>query len=84
MSALDVLRDMQSRPWTAAVGSDALPPAGADLKRFYEQGVLEFLTGKRNLTRADWNAWVADFDRLGGLAWEKAGIDTATAAGYLK
>ncbi len=84
MSALTVLRDMQGRPWTAAVGSDALPNPNADLKRFYEQGVVEFVTGARQLTRENWNAWVAEFDRLGGADWEKAGIAAAEAANYLK
>ena len=84
MSALKVLRDMQERPWTAAIGSDALPPPNADLKRFYEQGVLEFLTGKRDLTRANWTTWVQEFDKLGGLDWEKAGIAKAQESGYLK
>ncbi|MDZ7581141.1 MAG: hypothetical protein U5R30_11065 [Deltaproteobacteria bacterium] len=65
MSALTVMRDMQSRPWTAAIGSDALPPPNADLKRFYEQGVLEFLTSKRDLTRANWTAWVQENRQAG-------------------
>ena len=84
MSALTVLRDMQTRDWTAAIGSDALPPPNADLKRFYEQGVLEFLTGKRTLTRENWTAWVTEFDRLGGADWEKAGLAKAAESGYLK
>jgi putative aldouronate transport system substrate-binding protein len=84
MSALTVLRDMQGRPWTANIGGDALPPPNADLKRFYEQGVVEFLTGKRLLTRETWTAWVAEFDRMGGADWDKAGIAAAEAAGYLR
>jgi len=84
MSALTVLRDMQSRPWTPNVGGDALPAPNADLKRFYEQGVVEFLTGKRQLTRNNWNAWVSEFDKLGGLEWEKKGIEAAEAGGYIR
>jgi putative aldouronate transport system substrate-binding protein len=84
MSALTVLRDMQSRPWTAAVGSDALPNPNADLKRFYEQGVVEFVNGVRPLTRENWTAWVAEFDKLGGKAWEDAGVAAAAAANLLK
>jgi putative aldouronate transport system substrate-binding protein len=84
MSALTILRDMQSRPWTANIGGDALPAPNADLKRFYEQGVVEFLTGKRELTRENWNVWVAEFDRLGGAAWDKAGIEAAEKGGYLR
>lgn len=74
MSALDVMRDMQSRKWTANIGSDTLPAPNADLKRFYEQGLAEFLTGKRVLNQSNWNNWVAEFDRLGGKAWEDAGV----------
>ncbi|MDR2397910.1 MAG: extracellular solute-binding protein [Spirochaetaceae bacterium] len=84
MSALTVLLDMQKRPWTPNIGADALPAPNADLKRFYEQGVVEFLTGQRELNRNNWEAWVAEFDRLGGLEWEKAGIAAAEANGYLK
>jgi putative aldouronate transport system substrate-binding protein len=84
MSALTVLFDMQSRPWTPNIGADALPPPNADLKRFYEQGVTEFLTGKRQLTRENWNAFVTDFDNLGGAAWDAAGIEAAKASNYIR
>jgi putative aldouronate transport system substrate-binding protein len=84
MSALTVLRDMQKRPWVNGVGSDTLPPPSADLKRFYEQGVVEFAIGARQLTPENWKAWVAEFDKLGGLEWEKSGIEDAKAKGLLK
>jgi putative aldouronate transport system substrate-binding protein len=84
MSALTVLLDMQKRPWTPNIGGDALPAPNADLKRFYEQGVAEFLTGKRPLNRDAWTAWVAEFEKLGGTEWEQAGIGAAEAAGYIK
>ena len=84
MSALTVLRDMQNRPWTPNIGADALPAPNADLKRFYEQGVIEFLTGKRQLTLENWNVWVSEFDRLGGFAWEGAGIEMAEKESYLR
>jgi putative aldouronate transport system substrate-binding protein len=84
MSALVTLREMQAKPWTTSIGADALPTPNADVKRFYEQGVAEFLTGQRQLTRANWNAWLADFDKMGGAAWEKEGIEAATAANFLR
>ncbi|MDR1466592.1 MAG: extracellular solute-binding protein [Treponema sp.] len=84
MNALTVLRDMQSRPWTSNIGGDALLSPNADLKRFYEQGIAEFLTGRRQLTRDNWTAWVAEFDKLGGLDWEQKGISAAETASYLK
>jgi putative aldouronate transport system substrate-binding protein len=84
MSALVVLRDMQDRPWINVQGVDMLPLPSTDLKRFYEQGVMEFVLGQRPLTRENWSAWRAEFDRLGGLAWEQAGLDIARTNSLLK
>jgi putative aldouronate transport system substrate-binding protein len=83
MSALVVMREMQSTPWTPNIGADALPTPSTDLQRFYRQGVAEFLTGQRVLNQQNWTAWVAGFDQQGGAAWEKDGIATAEAQNYL-
>jgi putative aldouronate transport system substrate-binding protein len=83
MSALEALRQMQSKPWTPCNGQDVMPLPDADLTRFYEQGVVEFMTGKRQLTKENWTSWVADFDKMGGKAWNDAGVAAAKAGGYL-
>lgn len=83
MSAYDVLVDFQSRKWTPCTGGDTLPKPSADLKRFLDQGLLEFLTGKRTLTKDNWTAWVADFDKQGGATWEADGLAYAKANGLL-
>jgi len=77
MSALVTLRDMQSRKWTAEIGADMLPTPNADLKRFYEQGLSEFITGKRQLTQENWNQWIDEFKKQGGQAWNDAGVKYA-------
>ena len=77
MSALDVLNQMDKLPYTPAIGSDAMPTPDADLKRFYEQGVVEFVTGKRELTRENWSAWVKDFEKMGGKKWNDEGVKYA-------
>jgi len=86
MSALKVLFDMQSRPWTPNIGGDNLTQPNADLQRFFEQGVVEFVTSTagRQLTRANWNTWLSQFDSRGGLQWEKDGIADATAKDLIK
>lgn len=84
MSALVTLRKMQSLTWTPSIGADTIKPPKADLKRFWEQGILEFLTGKRELTRENWTAWVAEFDKMGGLDWEKMGVEYCKANNLLK
>ncbi len=83
MSALWALREMQGKKWTPSMGADSMPVPSTDLKTFYEQGLAEFFTGKRALTEANWKAFIAEFDRIGGLAWEKAGLEYATANNYL-
>lgn len=74
LSSLKALRIMQSKPWTPCIGASLLPLPDADLQRFYEQGVVEFMTGKRQLTKANWDAWLAEFNKMGGKAWEQAGV----------
>lgn len=74
MSALKVLREMQSKVWTANVGASTMPTANADVKRFYEQSLAEFLSGKTELTEANWNAFLKEFERVGGKAWNDQGV----------
>ncbi len=77
MSALDVLNQMDKLPYTPAIGSDAMPAPNADLKRFFEQGLLEFITERRELTRDNWNQWIEDFKKVGGKKWNDDGIEYA-------
>ncbi len=84
MSALLVLREMQSKKWTNCMGADSMPVPSTDLKTFYEQGLAEFFTSKRALTPENWKAFIVEFDRIGGTNWEKAGLEYARANNYLK
>lgn len=84
MSALDVLIDMQSRPYTPAIGADSMPNPSSDLKRFYEQGLIEFAMGKRPCTQEAWDQWLKEFDNLGGKAWDEEGIAFGIKNGYIK
>jgi len=68
---------MDKLPYTPAIGSDAMPAPNADLKRFFEQGLLEFITERRELTRDNWNQWIEDFKKVGGKKWNDDGIEYA-------
>lgn len=83
MSALSVLREMQQKPWINATGSDTLPIPSLELKRFYEQGLVDFVTGKKTLTKENWAVWLEEFDKLGGAKWEQEGIAKARESSYL-
>lgn len=84
MSALEVLREMQTKKWTDSMGSDSFPAPSTDLKTFYEQGIAEFFTGKRILNQTNWNSWISDLRRLGADAWEKEGLDFGYANGLIQ
>jgi putative aldouronate transport system substrate-binding protein len=83
-SAEWVLRDMQSRPWTLNTGSDALPQPNADVRRFWEQGIVEFVIGSRTLNRENWDSWLAEFDQIGGAEWEDTAIAAAKELGFVQ
>ena len=84
ISPLKTLREMQATPWTACNGVAKLKQPTADIERFYNQGISEFLTGKRPLTKDAWNAWLEEFDRVGGKAWEDECLQIARTEGILK
>lgn len=83
MSALKALREMQEKTWTANIGAGTMPQPNADVKRFYEQNLGEFLTGAKKLTPENWAKFLSDFDKMGGKAWEDAGIEKMKADGLV-
>ncbi len=79
MSALTTLREMQSKHWTPAIGSDTMPTPNADVQRYYEQSLAEFLSGQKALTPENWQAFLDQFNRIGGAAWNEEGVAFARA-----
>lgn len=84
MSAYKVLKQMQDLTWTDCFGSEGIPSPSAELKKYYEQGVLDFVTGKRTLTRENWQLWLNGFTRAGGLDWERKCLNYAESKSLLK
>ena len=66
MSALKLLREMQSKKWTAAINN--LPGISSELKGFYEDCMKDFVAGRRDLLT--WESWLKEFDKNGGSDWE--------------
>ena len=54
-----------------ALGSEGLPAPSAEVKKYYEQGVMDFVTGKRVLIEENWQQWLNGFTRIGGIDWER-------------
>ena len=84
MSAFKVLRDMQSRKWTNAIGSGTLPTPSSDVLRYYEQSLAEFLSGAKELTPENWAAFIDQFNKIGGKAWNDEGVAQLEAEGLVR
>ena len=84
MSALTTLREMQEKYWTPAIGSGQMPTPNADVQRYYEQSLAEFLSGQRELTPENWQAFLDQFNAIGGAAWNQQGIDYARENGLVR
>ena len=79
ISPTGFLAAMEKTAWTDAVGSGMMPTPNADVSRFYEQSIAEFLSGTRELTPENWQNFLDQFARVGGEAWNEEGIEFARA-----
>ena len=77
IAPLEYLFAMNSKPWTVATGSASMPTPNADIFRYYEQSLAEFLTGAKELTPANWQNFLNGFERVGGKGWNEEGIEYA-------
>ena len=84
MSALTTLREMQEKKWTSAIGSGTMPTPNADVQRYYDQSLAEFLTGARALTPENWQAFIDQFNAIGGEAWNQEGLAKMQADGLIR
>jgi putative aldouronate transport system substrate-binding protein len=80
------LKLFQSYPWINVTGAGTIKPSpnNADLKRYINQGVQEFVLGKQPLTKENYAAFLAQMDKLGAADWEKAARAQMEEGGYLK
>ncbi len=83
MSALKVLREMQQHPWTPQSGVNGMPKPNADVERFLNQGISEFMTGARQLTKENWDTWLSEFNKMGGKDWNDKGVEYAKSNNLL-
>ena len=84
MSALRALREMQGMKWTNAIGSSTLPTPSADVQRYYDQSLAEFLSGAKALTQENWDAFIEQFNAVGGAAWNEEGVAALEASGLIR
>ena len=74
ISPVSYARAAENMPWQMAVGSGIMPTPNADVQRYYEQGIAEFLSGARVLSEENWQSFIDGFLRMGGQAWNDEGV----------
>jgi putative aldouronate transport system substrate-binding protein len=86
MEPMEFLGFFQSQPWVDGRGVQViLPPANAaDFDRFYNEGMLQFVLGQKELTDESWAAYLTGLDGLGAAEYEAAAKQALMDAGLLK
>ena len=87
MTPIDTyLSFFQSQPWVDGFAKKLIqPPANAaDFERFYNEGMLQFVLGQKELTPESWAEFLAGLDTLGAAEYEASAKQVLTDAGMLK
>jgi putative aldouronate transport system substrate-binding protein len=86
MEPMKFLQFFQEQPWTDGRGIQViLPPANAaDFDRFYNEGILQFVLGQKELNEETWAEYLAGLDALGAADYEASAKQALMDAGLLK
>lgn len=76
----------QSQPWVDVYAKKLIPPPAnaADFYRYYDEGILQFALGQKELTEESWAEFLAGLDSIGGSEFEATAKQTLSDAGMLK
>jgi putative aldouronate transport system substrate-binding protein len=86
MDPMSFLEFFQGQPWVDGRGIQViLPPANAaDFTRFYNEGLIQFVLGQKDLNDDTWAEYLAGLDGLGAADYEAAAKQSLIDAGLLK
>jgi hypothetical protein len=86
MEPMKFLQFFQSQPWTDGRAVQAVLPLdnAADFDRFYDEGMLQFVLGQKELSEETWAEYLAGLDALGAADWEASAKQALMDAGLLK
>jgi len=87
MTPIDTyLSFFQSQNWVDGFAKKLIqaPTNAADFDRYYNEGILQFVLGQKELTPESWAEYIAGLDSLGAADYEASAKQALTDAGLLK
>jgi putative aldouronate transport system substrate-binding protein len=86
MDPIGFLTFFQNQPWVDGRGVQViLPPSNAaDFTRYYNEGLIAFVLGQKELTDDSWAEFLSGLDGLGAADYEASAKESLTGAGLLK
>jgi putative aldouronate transport system substrate-binding protein len=74
MDPMQGYRQIAAMPWQDVTRSQLIPPASnqADINRYINEHLVQFITGQKPLTTESWNTFVKGLDALNVAEWEAA------------
>ncbi len=74
MNPLGVWNEFKKYPYTETTGTTLIkPPAGFyenDFKSYYSESIMKFVLGQTPLDKQNWDAFIAQLDKLGAKNYE--------------
>ena len=80
MDSLEILKQMQSKPWIDGFSFEKMDD---NLQKLYRNGIKDFILGYRNLTKENWDAFVNELDAKGLSEWEEKIKEEAKPKGFM-
>lgn len=80
MDSLEILKQMQSKPWIDGFSFEKMDD---NLQKLYRNGIKDFILGYRNLTKENWDAFVKELDAKGLSEWEEKIKEEAKPKGFM-
>jgi putative aldouronate transport system substrate-binding protein len=79
------LKFFQSQNWMDGFAKKLIqPPANAaDFDRYYNEGIIQFVLGQKELTPENWQAFLDGLDALGAQEYEAAAVEVLVNAGMI-
>jgi putative aldouronate transport system substrate-binding protein len=86
MEPTSFLGFFQDQPWVEGRGVQVIlpPDNAADFNRFYDENLIQFALGQKELNEETWAEFLAGLDNLGAAAYEASARQSLIDAGLLE